>query len=529
MNVENSGSFFRVERLHLAVATVAGLGMAVVIALFAVGYGGNPVKAIMQVVGMSLMIVATVNPRVGLSLLILSTAYLDFLKRFLILFGGGSMGDVAGVLSVAPVTLVGVFLGTCVMHPIFSKQMLDKTERRLVFFSLILIGISITSGIRNGDLSLYTLGAIANRSAYSLLVPIIYVLYRKRGADDIRRLLKFLVLVYVPVALYGIHQYVFGLSQFEIDYLLSGLTTTGENLYDVHPRSFSTLSSNHAFAIAMGIQSLLSMILCSRQLRSRTGLFSSKWKWMLPVLFITACFLSFGRAGWMLIVIGLFCIFAFRTRARVVGFYSIFAVSFGLLVWKADVIYASLDAIQSYLPTDSAFQQQAFRIGTYSQRLYGFQNVFTNRAMWTWFGNPDLVFKAGEQVGDDETVHDALGQMLITHGIAGLLLLALAGGFALFVLHRKILSIPKGPNESLARGLLSIGIAIFFGGMLTGTHLAVFPLNLLFWTAAGALVAAAQTGTASPVITPPIQSEKPPRGSVAAPRRRDWQVPANPK
>ena len=79
MNAEHSGSFFRVERLHLAVATVLGLGMAVVIALFAVGYGGNPVKAIMQLVGMSLMVIATVNPRVGLLLLIFSGAYLDFL------------------------------------------------------------------------------------------------------------------------------------------------------------------------------------------------------------------------------------------------------------------------------------------------------------------------------------------------------------------------------------------------------------------------------------------------------------------
>ena len=494
MNAEHSGSFFRVERLHLAVATVLGLGMAVVIALFAVGYGGNPVKAIMQLVGMSLMLIATVNPRAGLLLLLFSGAYLDFLKRFLILFGGASLGDVAGVLSVAPVNLFGVFLGTCVLHPIFSKRMLDKQERRLVFFSLFLIAASFVAGFRRGDLSLTALGTMANKSAYSMLVPIIFVLHRRGGTDSIRRLLRFTVLIYAPVAIYGVHQYFFGLGQFEIDYLRSGLTSTEGNLYDVHPRSFSTLNSNHAFAISMAILSLLSLVLCSRHLRSRAGFFSAKVRWLLPLVFVVACVLSFGRAGWIVIGIGSFCMLAFRTKARVIGFYSFFGISFGLLVWKADAIYSSLDKLQSYLPTETAVQQQAFRIGTYSERLYGFQNVFRNRSMWTLFGNTAMTYRS-ERVDDEDIVHDALGQMLVTHGIVGLLLLLGGGGYALVVLHRKILSIPKGPAESLARGTMSTAIAIFFGGMLTGTHLPVFPINMLFWTTAGALLVLAQAKT----------------------------------
>ena len=507
MNAEHSGSFFRVERLHLAVATVLGLGMAVVIALFAVGYGGNPVKAIMQLVGMSLMLIATVNPRAGLLLLIFSSAYLDFLKRFLILFGNGTMGDVAGVLSVAPVILFGVFLGSCVLHPIFSKRMLDKQERRLVFFSLFLIGGSFAAGFRRGDLSLNALGTLANTSAYSMLVPIIFVLHRRGGNESIRRLLRFTVLIYAPVAIYGTYQYFFGLGQFEIDYLRSGLTSTEANLHDVHPRAFSTLNSNHAFAISMAMLSLLSLVLCSRHLRGRAGVFASKGRWLIPLLFSTACFLSFGRAGWIVTVLGLVCMIAFRTKSRVITFYSIFGLSFGLLVWNANLIYASLDAIQVYLPTGSDFQQQAFRIGTYSERLYGFQNIFKNRAMWTLFGNPDMAYR-GEHQDADDVVHDALGQMLITHGIAGLLLLFIGGGFALFVLHRRILSIPKGPGETLGRGVMSIAIAIFFGGMLTGTHLPVFPINLLFWTTAGAFVTVALTASRLPTVRP---SEDPPR------------------
>ena len=515
MSADFRSGIFRAERLHIAIATVAGLCGAMLIALFAVGYGGNPVKAIMQLVGVTLMLVATVNPLVGLSLLIFSSAYLDFLKRFLILFGVGSMGDVAGVLSVAPVTILGVFLGTCVLHPIFSKRMLDKQERRLVFFSMFLIGVSLVSGIRIGNLDLSGIGAVANKSAYSLLVPIIYVLYRREGSVGIERLLRFLTLVYVPVALYGLHQYFFGLAQFEIDYLRSGLTMTEANLYDVHPRAFSTLNSGHAFSVSMGILFLLAIALSSRHLRGHTGFLSSKGRWILPVLFITACFLSFGRGGWIVAVIGAVCMVAFRTKARVIAFYSIFSVCFSLLVWKADVIYESLGKIQSYLPTDSDFQQQAFRIGTYSERLYGFQNVFRNRAMWTWFGNPNLAYKPGQEEIIDEVVHDAIGQTLVSYGIAGLLTLVSGGSLALLFLHRRILSIPKGPGEILGRVLLSILIATFFGGMLTGSHIAVFPLNLLFWMTVGMLVTVAKTASRYPAAR---SSDGQPRRSEALPR-----------
>ena len=173
-------------------------------------------------------------------------------------------------------------------------------------------------------------------------------------------------------------------------------------------------------------------------------------------------------------------------------FYSFFALSFGLFVWQADTIYASLDNLQSLLPSGSTFQEQAFRLGTYSERLFGFQNVFRNRSMWTWFGNPALAYRADRPLGEDEVVHDAIGQMLISHGIAGIVVLAAAGGLSLFLLHRKILAIRRGPNEIFGRWLLSVAIALFFGGMLTGSHLGVFPINLLFWSTVGALVAIAK-------------------------------------
>ena len=504
MNIAKPSRIFGIERFHLAAATFFGLILSVFIGLYAVGFCGNPLTSLMLITAGVLLVLSTINPRKGLLLLLISGACLDFLKRFLVLFGIGSFSDVLGVLAVAPINLTGVFLGACVFRPIFTKQMLNKEERRLVFASLILIVASLASAIRTAHgLSPTVFGIAANQSAYSLVVPVICILYRRGSIEGLRRLLQFVVLVFLPVAIYGIHQYTFGFTQFEIDYMRSGFTTVTDVLYQTHPRPFSMLNSNHAFAVSMGILVLISSVLCRGEFRQRSGLFSSNARWLFPAIFSIACLISFGRAGWMVAIIGFICMFSFRTRRRIFIFYSLFVISFGLLLWGADTIYASLDKFQAMLPSGSTFQEQAFRLGTYSERLFGFQNLFRNRSMWTWFGNPDLAYRPGEQQGEQEIVHDALGQMVISHGIAGLVALLLGGGLSLFLLHRKILAIRRGPHEIIGRGLLSVAIALFFGGMLTGSHLGIFPVNLLFWTTVGALVTVAQMKTPVTLKTDP--------------------------
>ena len=66
--------------------------------------------------------------------------------------------------------------------------------------------------------------------------------------DDVKRLIKFCLIVYIPVALYAIWQQIFGLSDFEFNYLQTGYTITVGLLDDVRPRPFSTLNSVHALS-----------------------------------------------------------------------------------------------------------------------------------------------------------------------------------------------------------------------------------------------------------------------------------------
>ncbi len=487
MNKPTSLRTFFEERLWLSVATVGGLFVAMVVGLVGVGYAGNPVKNLMVIIGGSMLITASLKPRFGLYLLIITSACLDLIKRFVVLFGIGSMGDVAGVLAVAPMILAGIFLGVFVLHPIFTKRMLNQDERRLALFALAPIIMTLAVGLRRGEFGMELLGSITNKIAYIILLPAIYTLYRRSGLEDVTKLLRFLVMVFVPVALYGIHQYLFGLSQFEIDYLRSGLTSTAANLYEAHPRPFSTLNSTHAFCIAMGVMFVLSLSICLNPIKATRGFLSTRGSFLLPPMFLMACVLSLGRAGWVVSGLGFIGLFAFRTKARTILFYTTFLGLFGILVWKADFVFAKLDAIQQMLPGGSEFTDQAFRLSTYSERLFGFQNIFKNRAMWTWFGNPALAYRAGNDVAEGDVVHDALGQILVDYGFVGLFIGIITLIYGLFYTHRRLLSTRNRSAIGIALGFLSAAMAIIFGGMLTGNHFTVFPVNTLFWCMVGAL------------------------------------------
>jgi hypothetical protein len=109
---------------------------------------------------------------------------------------------------------------------------------------------------------------------------------------SVQRLLGFTLLIYMPVALYGIWQQLFGLTNFEIDYLKSGFTMDVGLLDDVRLRLFSTLNSPHALSVVMA---MLSVVALAIPLHGR----QRAW-WQAPAGLILAggCIATFVRAGY---------------------------------------------------------------------------------------------------------------------------------------------------------------------------------------------------------------------------------------
>ena len=159
-----------------------------------------------------------------------------------------------------------------------------------------------------------------------------------------------------------------------------------------------------------------------------------------------------------------------------------------LLIANAEPLQDALESLEEKLPSGSALNEQTFRIQTFSDRLYSFRNMVTNPLFHTWFGNPELQGNSGEAVARDELAHDQLTQILVQFGFVGLgaFIFLLVG--ALWLTHRSVLAQRDPETRATAIALLTVLAAIIYSGMLFGSHLGVFPINVFFAFLVGALL-----------------------------------------
>jgi O-Antigen ligase len=320
---------------------------------------------------------------------------------------------------------------------------------------------------------------LANSGAYFPLMLVTGLLFPE--PEDIKRLIKFCLIIYIPVGFYAIWQQVFGLNSFEIDYLKSGYTVTITDLDDIRPRPFSTLNSPHALTIVTAILASLAFFLHFK------GAKREAWQIPVGILFTAACLASLSRAGWVVFAVAVIGWICFRRAWTTIGFYGVTIGFFVLLIANADRVLHSLDALQRKLPGNSALTEEAFRLGTFSDRLYSYQNLMTNPLYHTWFGNPELREHASEFQRDDAYAHDQLTQILVSFGFVGLagFLLLVTGGLCLA--HRRIFAQRDREARAEAIAVLSVLTAVVYSGMLFGSHLGVFPVNSFFSFLVGCL------------------------------------------
>jgi hypothetical protein len=459
------------------VLPVMACALAITAGWFIVSYD-NPFTTTILLVAAAMVMVVLVNPKAGLYLLILSAGYLDLIKRLGILTGSLSEAHIVITLAVAPILCAFICAGV-VIHHIFGKWKLKRWQ-----WGILVIIVSLMTAVLVGDLSRGTgllegLRDVANSGAYFPLMLITGILFPK--PEDIKRLIKFCLIIYIPVGIYAIWQQIFGLNSFEIDYLKSGFTVTITNLDDIRPRPFSTLNSPHALTVVTAVLAALGFFLHFK------GTKREAWQIPVGVLFTLACLASLSRAGWVVFAVAVIGWICFRRAWTTIGFYGITVGFLVLLIVNADRVLHSLDALERKLPGNSALTEEVFRLGTFSDRLYSFRNLMTNPLFHTWFGNPELRAHRTEFSGEDVYAHDQLTQILVSFGFAGLagFLLLVIGG--LWLTHRRVLAQRDFEAREAAIGLLSVLTAVLYSGMLFGSHLGVFPVNVFFALLIGCL------------------------------------------
>lgn len=436
----------------------------------------NPLTTTVILTAVVMFIVAVCNPTAGVYFLILTSGYLDLVKRLGILSDAMSGSDVVVTLAVAPLLFVCI-CGGVLYRNIISRTWLKRSQAILAGVTLVSMGAVFFQEFFQGESALLALKDFANSGAYLPLALVVCLLFP--DALRIRRLLTFCVWVYVPVALYGVWQQLFGLTDFETDYLKSGFTMIVGLLDDVRIRPFSTLNSPHALGV---VTAMLSALAALTPLKDGKR---AKWQIFVAVLFGAACLATFVRAAWALLLFALLISVCCRTKIGTIVLYGATVAGFFTLMLSSDALLGSLDQIDSYLPQDSDVEAQAFRLSTFSDRLVSFRNVLTNPEFHTWFGIRGQDYSDSIEESHDNVAHDQIGQTLASFGFVGLGFFLAVTGLGLIIAHRAIFRQRDAGRRRMMLGCLSVLIATLFSGMLFGSHLGVFPINAFFALLAG--------------------------------------------
>jgi hypothetical protein len=478
MNAVRSEQSFGKEAPFRFVAPAAGCVAAIIDGWLIVRYD-NPFTAILIIAASIVFLVAIINPKAGLYLLILGTGYVDLVKRLGILAGNLTFDDVIVTLAAPPILCACICLGVVLQYVIRPRR-LERWQYLILVVVMLLMICVLLKEVSGGTGLLAGLQNFANSGGYFPLMLIAGILFPK--PQDVKQLIKFCLIIYIPVALYAIWQQFFGLNDFEIDYLQTGYTVNFGLLDDIKPRPFSTLNSPHALTVMTAILASLAFFVHLKG--------SKRAAWQIPVgiLFLVGSWASMSRAGWVLFAVGVIGWICFRRGSTTIGFYGLVAAFLVLLIANAEPLQDALESLEEKLPSGSALNEQTFRIQTFSDRLYSFRNMVTNPLFHTWFGNPELQGNSGEAVARDELAHDQLTQILVQFGFVGLSgFLSLLVG-ALWFTHRGALAQRDLESRNTAIALLTVLAAVLYSGMLFGSHLGVFPINVFFAFLVGALL-----------------------------------------
>jgi hypothetical protein len=447
----------------------------------------NPLSSALRLLLPMVVIYAVLLPRQGLYLLLFETAFLDLIKRSMIIFGDMTTDDVAMALAAAPLTLAGICLGLMIQR-IMRRRAAVKNESLLIALVLGILGLVAASALRSEEGTMGKLQLFAESGCYVTLIFVAPVLLQT--TEDVMKFMRMIVLVYIPVAIYGLWQYCFGLAPFEISYMLTGLTISIKELDDVRPRIFSTLNSNHVFSVVMSFCCVLCYLRVGDSVDSLRVLPRKVFRNAVALLYASAVIMSLRRTGWLLVAMAPICYYCFRSVRRTILFYSLAITIIVVLFSNADFIDENWDAWQSYLPLNGSFEEQAFRIGTFTDRANSYRNVLTDPDLWSWFG-------LGQ--GNTMVTHDAIGETLASYGVVGLVAIGSLCIVGLYKFHSLILQRRDDSIISALGLLMAIITSNLFASIIFQSHIVIFPANFFFWFCVGC---AFKFGMEDPVAKP---------------------------
>lgn len=460
------------------ILTVFVSGVALFLSLFVIQSvltsGGNSLSRLFLFLGIAGAVLGFLNPRWGIFFLIVAGFYLDLMKRFLIIEGSIGILDLVQVLAFAPITFAGVLAGQLVKG-LFNPKLFARRELVAFIVSVLLSGGLIGVGLMKRGFDLRVIAEIGSQAAYVSFIWIAF--YYLKTLKQQRQFFNFALICFVPVLLYAYKQLIFGYSDLEVNYALSGLTIVDNPLLKgrvEYYRIFSTLSSSGAYglmAIVVGTYSLLAYVS-----KSNINVLLAR---LFGVLCLASLIPGAGKTGWAVAAMVLFCSFMFRKKFSTILIYISTAVAFSFLFFAGDrVIDAGAQLTEG--AADSAWEERTFQVGTFTARTDSIKNWTQDPKYFSWFG-------IREENRTDFFIHDMLGEIYVGFGIVGLSSAVLIMLVGLYLSHRGVLRIDNLEEKKFNSFILALTYGLLVGSIVSGGGIRIFPVVFYFWACVGIL------------------------------------------
>jgi len=457
-------------------AIIGGMLIALYVATSILIDEGNQLAGLFFYMLLGSGVIGVVAPRLAFFMFILQSAYLDLFKRLMVIAGNVQFTDLFWVLGIAPVTVAGISAGL-VMRMVFGKIQMDGSDvRRLVIAVLLNVSLAALTYVKGGGLG-GTMREVANGSSYTLLLFIIPLIFST--PDAVARCTRFIIYTYVPVAIYGVYQQMFGFQDFEIDYLKTGLSIEVKLLESDRVRAFSTLNSATSLSVIAASLAALAITLSMIGKRTLRPLIPMPVVIGLVMLFIAAWVASTVRVGIMLLPVAIIGTYLFRKASTTRAFYGTLTAAFIALVASASYLYSNIEIWTRQileLTKSDAFASYMLNMNSYKDRLHGFMNVLANPKAYTLFG-------MSEAAAQDSTYnsHDPLSASLLNYGVVPVAIGLFIAGLALWRFHRVIFTMRDPTLQLFASAFMANAAGNIAVSMVNGSLLGTFPVNVFFW------------------------------------------------
>ncbi|GAA5483653.1 hypothetical protein [Haloferula sargassicola] len=456
--------------------------------------GGNQLGRALKWCTLGAALIGLIFGRYSVLFFVVVLYYLDFVKRLLVLGDGLSLEDVMISLGSGPVIIVAACIN-CTVGAITGKITFGRAMDFAFYIGCVAISC-LGWFVSDGSTFIQKSQDMLGTALIGMTALASYCLFRTK--EDVRLLIKCMVLAGIPMALYTVWQFVYGIAAWEEAYIKTGVSTVLYNTYVVagginEMRPFSTLNLHPSVGAASGTMFVLSVAvmakskICFDRPYQRTFTY-----WVIGLIYLASCILCQNRTTYFLPLFYIVFAWSFRGGLRTLSVYFAGVLALTLLVLKSEAIYNNI------LQWSDSFENTSLgshfgTLGTYQDRLQGFINL-TDGKNWLPFGI-DSEHRPWS--------HDPISGMIFTMGYVPFGIALMAAVIGLSWWHSKMLAIKDESTRALLIRLTAVVAALGACGVGYGNLLFVAPVNAFL----GALVGVAVSCLRRELQSAPVELE----------------------